>query len=309
MWKILLPILAIGASIVTGLSFIGIGDWGSASIHDYHRANAIAVSEAMTKFSLANPVDFVVNTGDNFYYCGIQNITDPQINEDYTQIYKKMTMPWYSVLGNHDYGFNPQCQTELNKVIPNWVMDGRYYHRVIQSSTEKLHLIMLDTNPCVNAYRGTNKLKWDPCGSLYPICLPTKEPCHFHENIVQQDCSLQQKWFVDTMNTIPDDEWVVVVGHHRADQIDNQDFQTLLDSPKVKMYINGHVHILENYSVHGRVKYITTGAGSMVFSNAHIRNSNTIWEDSVSGFTYHTIENGEIRTKFVNADGKIIHQI
>ena len=56
---------------VDGLSFMSIGDWGGAYFGDYHLRNAQATSAAMAKWSAENNASFVLNTGDNFYYCGI----------------------------------------------------------------------------------------------------------------------------------------------------------------------------------------------------------------------------------------------
>ncbi len=59
-------------------------------------------------------------------------------------------------------------------------------------------------------------------------------------------------------------EWVFVLGHHKADEIDVEDFQDLLSSNQVHLYLNGHNHNLEHYSIDGQAKYMTTGAGGMV---------------------------------------------
>lgn len=34
------------------------------------------------------PFQAVLNTGDNFYYCGIQNLDDPNISDDYITPYQ-----------------------------------------------------------------------------------------------------------------------------------------------------------------------------------------------------------------------------
>lgn len=151
---------------IRDISIISLGDWGSAALGGYHLRNAENTAKAMSVYVEKYKPKLVLNTGDNFYYCGIQNKSDPQISEDYVNLFGNISLPWYNALGNHDYGFNPAAQLELNQTIPQWIMDNRYYHRrVILSSTDStidsktntnipLNIIVLDTNPCVNDYRG-----------------------------------------------------------------------------------------------------------------------------------------------------------
>ena len=306
--------------------FLSVGDWGSAALGGYHQRNAMETAAAM-KAAQGNAA-FVLSTGDNFYYCGIQNTSDPQINEDYTALFSGMGIPWYHSLGNHDYGFSPEAQLSLNETIPGWIMDARYYHRrvVVPGGDDSdndddsdgiiVNIIVLDTNPCVRDYRGSDRRRWDPCGTEYPDCSPIAEPCRFHENILSQDCEAQLTWARDTLDSIHDSsnsgagdarEWVFVIGHHKAEEINVADFQTtFLDDPRVHLYLNGHNHNLEHYEVNGQAKYMTTGAGGMVVIgggggndiSAHRPSpspspspTKSIWSKVVTGFTSHTFTN------------------
>jgi hypothetical protein len=318
-------------------NFLSVGDWGSAALGGYHLRNAHDTSSAMKAYIAEkvrlgqDPPSFVLNTGDNFYYCGIQNTSDPQISEDYTALFGGMGLSWYHSLGNHDYGFSPEAQLALNSTIPGWIMDARYYHRRISiSPTIIANIIVLDTNPCVRDYRGSDRRRWDPCGIQYPDCSPFAEPCRFHENIIAQDCDAQLVWARQTLDNITTaststSEWIFVVGHHKAEEIDAADFQSaFLDDPRVHLYLNGHTHNLEHYEINGQAKYMTTGAGGMVIiggdgggggggvaerlSPHHHRQSNhtnirSIWSKIVTGFTSHTFMNDgtALRTEFWDA--------
>ena len=309
--------------------FVSIGDWGSAALGGYHLHNAEGAAAAMktyitnnnNKNGSDNKAAFVLNTGDNFYYFGIQNTSDPQINDDYTALFGGMGIPWYNSLGNHDYGFSPEAQLALNETIPGWIMDGRYYHRRVvipsigESNAVIANIIVLDTNPCVRDYRGDDRKLWDPCGTKYPDCSPIAEPCRFHENILSQDCETQLAWAKQTLADIPNNhsEWVFVVGHHKAEEINVADFQTtFLDDPRIHLYLNGHTHNLEHYSINGQAKYMTTGAGGMVIIGGETNTSNddtirnhthtvkSLWSKIVTGFSSHTFMNdgNELKTEF-----------
>jgi hypothetical protein len=294
-----------------------VGDWGSAALGGYHLKNAQDTAAAMQLYLKQYNPSLVLNTGDNFYYCGIQNGSDPQINEDFVALFGSINVPWYNILGNHDYGFNPDAQLWLNQTIPTWIMDSRYYHRrVVLRDGLVLNVIALDTNPCVADYRGDDRAKWDPCGLQYPTCEPVPDECRFHENIVQQDCAAQLAWFRAALDTIDADrEWVFVLGHHKANEINVENFQALISDPRVHLYLNGHTHNLEHYSIHDDPKYMTTGAGGMVImhqaqdqSQPQYQPARSIWSKVVTGFTSHTfVGDDAIITEFWDTAQNVLH--
>ena len=56
-------------------------------------------------------------------------------------------VPWYGVLGNHEYGYNVSAQLDLTNSYPNWVMPDRYYVKRVQlSSSNHLTMIFLVRN-------------------------------------------------------------------------------------------------------------------------------------------------------------------
>lgn len=85
----------------------------------------------------------------------------------------------------------------------------------------------------------------------------------FHENIVAQSCSVQYSWLQATLYGIPQDDWLIVVGHHPIDEVDVKDFTTLLQQRGFSIYLNGHTHTLNQYTIDGAGAYVTTGAGAM----------------------------------------------
>jgi hypothetical protein len=321
---LLLPLLPF-LSAAEDIKFVSIGDWGGASLGGYHLKNVQQTALAMSQ----TDSDFIINTGDSFYYCGIQNVSDPQIEEDYMQIFhNRLQSPgqmWYSVLGNHDYGFSPDAQIELPKVIPEWVMDQRYYwRRIVSPNTTRsgvvVNLIALDTSPCVNDYRENDSAKWDPCGKEFPTCAPQPGECRFHANILEQECLPQVEWLKNVLDKIPKSEWTIVVGHHRADELEfpahTFPFQSLLDRPDVDLYINGHVHSLEHYSINGNAKYVTSGAASMVL-NRGLRGvrgvrgikAKRLWSKLSTGYIFHTItHDGYLISEFRDSrTNKVLH--
>lgn len=313
------------------IRILSVGDWGSAALGGYHLRNAENTADAMKIYASEYKPKLVLNTGDNFYYCGIHNTSDPQISTDYVELFGNIGLPWYNTLGNHDYGFNPDAQLALNETIPTWNMDARYYHkRVVLDANESvvLNIIVLDTNPCIADYRGDDRAKWDPCSIQYPTCAPMEGECMFHQNIIQQDCKTQLDWFNATLSNINHDgnEWVFVLGHHKADEIDVEDFQDILSSNRVHLYLNGHNHNLEHYSIDGQAKYMTTGAGGMViiggvklhktainFAKGHGHHQDhqvkSVWSKVVTGFSSHTFmdKGTKVKTEYWDTNQNMLY--
>ena len=288
---------------------------------------------------------FVVNTGDNFYWCGIQNVSDFQVQVDWIEPYAdaSLQIPWYSILGNHEYGYNVDAQIELTQKYTNWVMDSRYYTRRIEvdvATKTFISFIFLDTSPCISSYRSSAQSGWDPCSTTYPTCsLGSTDDdfegiCKFHENILQQSCDKQYDWLANALKEVPKDDWLIIVGHHPADEINVLDFTSLIQSHGFSYYFNGHSHALTRYSVDGSGIYVTSGAGALVntpdqlhpvtaakvageqFINSTLTSTTTsshsyktIANYKIAGFTSHLFSSDfmTLTTNFISYTGDVLY--
>ena len=289
-------------------SFLSIGDWGGFNLGSYHKTNVQHVSTQMKSDIHMNTYEAVLNTGDNFYYCGIQNLDDSNIQPDYLDTFGTISLPWVSALGNHDYGYNVSAQLGLSSIVPNWVMPSRYYKQTFKD----VHIIVLDTSPCIQDYRNDDPAGWDPCGVEYPTCTPyvDPQPCRFHENIVTQSCTTQREWFrkeVDTYSNMTD-QWLIVIGHHPVYELSDPVFAGLIDT-YADLYINGHTHLLASYTYNQHNKYIVSGAGSMVSSYVSLNTTPFDWFKQVSGYTRHHVLSDKIVTEFIDTNGIILHTV
>ena len=77
-----------------------VGDWGRMGIEPQK-----ITAQFMTDFAKANPLDFIVSTGDNFYDNGVTSTSDAHWTGSFEAVYADSALfaPWYVVLGNHDY--------------------------------------------------------------------------------------------------------------------------------------------------------------------------------------------------------------
>ena len=126
--------------------FIITADTGSG--YDYQKQ--VAESMLQLQRRLSN-IQAVFLLGDNIYPSGCKDITDKQFQSKFEDIYKKIKLPFYLCLGNHDYGLsylkgfmkdNSLVQVEYSKHSDKWNMPSKYYN-VIQPPCE---YFMIDTN-------------------------------------------------------------------------------------------------------------------------------------------------------------------
>lgn len=342
--------IAFDVATCSGYSFITLGDWGGAALEESFytsKTNVYDVAKAMANTASQHNAQFVVNTGDNFYWCGIQNTSDYQVQVDFLEPYNapSLNVPWYSSLGNHEYGYNVSAQIALSSIDKRWIMDDRYYTRRIQlDGSVYASLIVIDSSPCISEYRSTSKAGWDPCGTQYPTCSlkggkdDFEGECMFHQNIMTQDCTKQFNWFKKALDAVPQDDWLIIIGHHPADEIDVEDFTSAMQARGFDIYLNGHAHTLTQYTVDGGGSYVTSGAGSLVNVASHDHdldstpgkrrtglkvlhtagdtlepylghNYATVFNQKVAGFTVHTFSSDfkTLTTDYIAYTGETIH--
>ena len=112
--RLLLVSLLLCVARVCGVAFLTLGDWGGHDLGPDYALTVDLVAEAMADSAAALEAQFLVNVGDNFYWCGIVDVDDPQIAVDYLDVYTapSLQIPWYSALGNHEYGERESLRVE-----------------------------------------------------------------------------------------------------------------------------------------------------------------------------------------------------
>jgi tartrate-resistant acid phosphatase type 5 len=208
---------------------------------------------------------FVVNTGDNFYNLGISTalgVTDPQWNASFNAIYSapSLQIPFYGVLGNHDYGRNssvashsiaPQLEYTWFDPLQRWYMPSRYYN-VQPASSIPIHITAIDTNPYL-AYNNSAS------GTYYtPELLYASQPI-----ISQAQLSFLTNSLAQAANS---NAWTIVVGHHppvsnKGKSNYNSSVTPLLGQGNVDLWFNGHDHVQTLYQNPGapNTTFVTVG--------------------------------------------------
>jgi acid phosphatase len=91
----------------------------------------VEVADLMARIASSEAVDAVFLAGDNFHNHGVRDVDDCLWQERFHRVYTRgelASIPFFAVLGNHDYCGNPQAQLDYSMLAPGrWNMPARHY--------------------------------------------------------------------------------------------------------------------------------------------------------------------------------------
>ena len=184
------------------LRFMFIGDYG------WRGSNLTAVGNEMSKWTLSNEIkaSFVVCLGDNFYSDGVKSVYDSQWNDTFHSTFHHASLtniPFYAILGNHDYHQVPQAEIDYyylhknstNAIERRWTMPDHNYTVIYEfDNNTTLQVVFIDTS--ILAVKETEETdingKWE--------VTPETKMNHL-------------KWIDETLR-ISTADWLVVAGHY-----------------------------------------------------------------------------------------------
>jgi tartrate-resistant acid phosphatase type 5 len=268
------------------LNFLAIGDWGRNG--EYDQAE---VAKQMGLWAASHPNNFVISVGDNFYPLGVVSENDPLWHYSFENIYTAHSLQcdWYPVLGNHDYGSDPEAQVRYSKVSRRWNMPALYYTKEVNLAKDaKALFVMIDTDPFLFEHK---------------------------KDYVEK----QMEWINHTLaNAAADVKWKIVVGHHPyytvGPRITNYDTLTMrkamadvFEKHKVDVYLSGHDHSLQHLKPEGYTHQFISGAGSeLTHVTAGVDYSK--FQASEHGFMYFSVDQNRFHASVINVDGTVLYE-
>lgn len=268
------------------LHFMALGDWGRNG--EFLQKE---VAETMGKWASHNRTNFVISTGDNFYPKGVISEQDPLWHYSFENVYSAHALQcdWYPVLGNHDYGADPDAQVRYSSVSRRWKMPARYYSKEVSLGRDlgKVLFVMLDTNPMIDASR-------------------------------LDETEKQLKWLKEVLQTSSDFKWKIVTGHHPAytvgPRIEHRQvyemrakLTDIFRQYKVDVYLSGHEHSLQHLTPEGFTHQFISGAGSQL-TPVQSGVSYSQFEASVNGFMYVSLNESKLNMKVIDHKGDMLYQ-
>lgn len=282
---------------------------------------------------------YVLLLGDNFYENGVKSIEDPLWNTFESLFSDKafQEMPFYSVLGNHDYHYSPFSQV-LYSLTPSsyrWYMPNLWYYTVhtyknvpkklSRGNPYKIGNNTLDTDDDdVDDESGTvdkdepqNNKKHDM--TVVTVFIDTQilsKSAMTYLHVDEEHVYVKHVAFLEQAlaagSAVAD--WLFVVGHYEifgsGEHGDMESLKTLLlpmfRKYNVDAYFNGHEHFLELlYDEESGVHFYTSGSGSKLHQ-AKCTHEKCRFQSSTKGFTSHVLTRKRMYSGFLSEKGVIL---
>ena len=257
------------------------------------------IAELMGRMAETVDVECVVAAGDVHHFEGVRSVDDPLWLTNYELVYShpELMLPWYPILGNHEYRGNTQAVLDYSGVSARWQMPARYYTEVLEDDGISLRLVMIDTAPLIGKYR---------------------EDTEKYPDAARQDMDAQLAWLVSTLSAARED-WVLVVGHHPIyaetgkDESERGDMQRRVDTilrrhANVDMYLCGHIHNFQHIRVEGSpIDYVVNSSASLSREMKPVEG--TVFCSSKTGFSVISVAKDSLVLSMVDKEGRVLHRV
>ncbi len=240
----------------------------------------------------------VIAAGDVHHFYGVESVDDPLWMTNYELIYThpELMIPWYPILGNHEYRGNTQAVLDYSNVSRRWMMEARYYTKVFEHKGVTVRVVWLDTSPLIDKYRNDTDLAPDAG---------------------KQDMQAQLDWLDKTLAEAKED-WVIVVGHHpiyadtSKDDTERADMQqrvdTILRKHKVDIYACGHIHNFQHIRMpDSDIDYVVNSAGALSRKVKEVEG--TVFCSSEPGFSIISADKEQLKMYMIDKNGNVLHTI
>ena len=298
--RTLLPLLAVAcfarlapaqdASAPRPVSFLVVGDWGHAG-----EGAQRAVAAQMAATAKAAKADFIISAGDLFYPDGVASVDDPQWRTSFEDVYTQFALyiPWYVVLGNHEYRGNPQAIVDYARRARRWRIPDRYYDiKVPVGGGATAEFLFIDTSPFIGEYR-RDAGKYDFRGA---------------------DTVRQKRWLDSTLRASTA-QWRFIIGHHNVYSGGKRTvvpemerlLVPLMRKYHVAAYFCGHEHHLEHIQPSDAgPSYFISGAGYE--ANPAAGTNGTRFVAAQSGFLRAMLTADSMLVEAVDSGGRRLYR-
>jgi tartrate-resistant acid phosphatase type 5 len=268
------------------VNIIVIGDWGNNK--EAQKKTAATLNSYVDK--TGRPFNATLLAGDN-WYVRLSGVSDYQWQSLFEDMYdaKKLAMPFYVTLGNHDYEFNKwNIERDYAKKNPDsrWKYPAKWY-RVdfpVKPAKPLLSVLMLDSNK---------------------------------PKLSKEEWAEQIRWMDAELSKNDLGEWTAACAHHpifsNGSHGDNGvlmlEWGKIFKEHKMDFYFCGHDHDLQHLQVKDwPMSFVVAGGGGQGTTDMR-RDIRGPFSRKLYGFAHLQFFPQRCDVRFVNgADGKIVHQ-
>eukprot|EP00927_Polykrikos_kofoidii_P085263 TRINITY_DN9228_c0_g1_i1.p1 TRINITY_DN9228_c0_g1~~TRINITY_DN9228_c0_g1_i1.p1 ORF type:complete len:818 (-),score=94.96 TRINITY_DN9228_c0_g1_i1:382-2547(-) len=284
------------------------------------------VANRMIGRAMTHRPRYVLNVGDNFYWGGIDDLCGrvlqkfEHLHEQWKHVFEDMYggsglqgKPWFSVLGNHDFGgyqFNKAWDQQIAYTWrPNsrWILPGLYWHQHVDYPTKNFSIdyFMVDTNvndakhPYHDPGHNICSLKHNGDKSCAPFGPRDPWDCWrwFGELWEKQLAWLDRRLSESTA------DWQIVVTHFPPElEYRGWQWRALTEKYGIDLFVVGHRHQQEMHSssVAGAPVVVTGGGGGITSEH----NPNSWGRQDQYGYMDMTISSAQALIEGFNHVGK-----
>ena len=271
------------------LRFVAFGDSGEGNEAQY------AVAVAAERVCEERGCDLALLLGDNFYDVGVTAVDDVQFVDKFELPYEGLDLPFYVVLGNHDYGTLALDweRGHYAQTNPKWNMPAFWYS--FSSESGQTQFFALDTQRIMNDHQQDEQREWLE-GELAASTAPWKVAFAHHPYISNGEHGNAGNYEGRSGLLFISGELV-------------RRFVSDLVCGNVDMYISGHDHNRQAFDPVCGTYFFVSGAAAKT-TGFEFRDENpTAWgDDQREGFTWVEIEGTEMTVAFYDLDGNLDHE-
>ncbi|HSV16372.1 MAG TPA: metallophosphoesterase [Tepidisphaeraceae bacterium] len=262
---------------------LSMGDWGTDGRGQQAVARAMADYVERTNKNVSG----MLLVGDNFYMKLPGGVNDPMWQSAFERMYDpaRLNFPFFAALGNHDYQFGKDViELDYAKTHPasRWKLPARWYRVDIPVDHPLVTVLMLDSDK-------------DPLG-----------PAQWAE---------QRAWLEAELGK-PRGTWTMCCAHHplfsNGGHGDNgvlqNDWGSLFVKYKVDFYVCGHDHDLQHLQIpNWFTSFVLVGGGGQD-TKLMRHDDRGPMSRLTHGFAHFEITPESAVVRYVNDEGKVIHQ-
>ena len=276
------------------LRFIALGDSGEGN------ENQLAVARAAEIVCAERGCDFAMLLGDNFYDVGVSSVQDVQFVDKFETVYDGLDMPFYIVLGNHDYG--PLAldwplgdyQVDYGKVNDKWVMPDFWY--TFTSSSGSTQFFAMDTPRIMFNHQLEEQRAWMK-DEVAASSAPWKIGFAHHPYLSNGQHGNAGNY--EGLQSL-----TIVNGTYVKRFVDD------LVCGKVQVYISGHDHNRQVFDPVCGTYFLVSGAASKTTGFVNRDDNPPSWgDDQRPGFVWAEIEDDVFTAAFYDLDANLDHEM
>ncbi|MEM6992400.1 MAG: metallophosphoesterase [Myxococcota bacterium] len=283
-----------GRPVEESLRWIALGDSGEGN------DNQMAVAAAAEVVCADQGCDFALLLGDNFYDEGVTAVDDPQFAEKFENIYAGLDMPFYIVLGNHDYGelafdwARGDYQVQYGEMNEKWVMPHFWY--TFTSETAATQFFAFDTQRIMFDHQTDLQRDW-LSGELEASTAPWKIGFAHHPYV-----SNGKHGNAGNYEGLPG--LALINGTYIKEFMDE------LVCGQMQVYFSGHDHNRQAFDPVCGTYFFVSGAAAKTTDFENRDDNPLAWgDDQRPGFVWAEIENETFTAAFFDLDGNLDHEM